>query len=82
MNPAAAVRPDGGILLIYKAVQYVEGKPMGGRVRYRAALADHPEGPYVKTPGHIFEAENDDGKTWMLAERICEKHFNRSLRRL
>ncbi len=67
-NPAAAVRPDGGILLIYKAVQYVEGKPMGGRVRYGAALSNNPEGPYVKTPGHIFEAGNDDGKTWMLAE--------------
>ena len=67
-NPAAAVRPDGGILLIYKAVEYVEGKAMGGKVRYGAALADKPEGPYTKTRGHIFEAEGDTGKTWMFAE--------------
>jgi hypothetical protein len=67
-NPAAAVRPDGGLLLIYKAVERVEGKLMGGRVRYGAALADRPEGPYVKTPGRIFEAGGDAGKTWMLAE--------------
>jgi hypothetical protein len=68
-NPAAAVRPDGGILLIYKAVEYVEGKPMGGRVRYGAALADNPEGPYTKTVGNIFEADGAEAtKTWMLAE--------------
>jgi hypothetical protein len=68
-NPAAAVRPDGGILLIYKAVERVEGKPMGGRVRYGAALADRPEGPYTKTRGHIFEATGGkDARTWMLAE--------------
>lgn len=68
-NPAAAVRPDGRILLVYKAVEFVEGKVMGGRVRYGAALAERPEGPYVKTPGHIFEAAGADaGKTWMLAE--------------
>lgn len=67
-NPGATERPDGGILLIYKAVEFVAGKEMGGKVRYGAAMADKPEGPYVKKQGHIFEAENDDGKTWMLAE--------------
>lgn len=68
-NPAAAVRPDGGILLIYKAVQIVAGKPMGGNVRYGAALAARPEGPYLKTPGRIFEAEGAEAqKHWMLAE--------------
>jgi hypothetical protein len=66
-----------GILLIYKAVEYVEGKPMGGKVRYGAALADKPEGPYIKTPGRIFEAE-DGGKHWMLAEDPfiwCDKRY-------
>ncbi len=67
-NPAAAIRPDGGILLIYKAVEYVEGKLMGGKVRYGAALAERPEGPYIKTPGRIFEAQGDTGTVWMLAE--------------
>lgn len=67
-NPAGAVRPDGGLLVIYKGVQYVEGKVMGGRVKYGAAMADKPEGPYTKAPGRVFEAEQDDGKHWMLAE--------------
>ena len=68
-NPAAAVRPDGGILLIYKAVQIVEGKIAGGNVRYGAAMADRPEGPYRKVPGRIFEAEGTEAqKHWMLAE--------------
>lgn len=68
-NPAAAVRPDGGILLIYKAVQIIAGKPMGGNVRYGAALAATPEGPYVKTPGRIFEPESTTTpQHWMFAE--------------
>lgn len=66
-NPAACLRPDGGVLLIYKAVEYVAGKPMGGKVRYGAALAAKPEGRYVKTPGRIFEADKGS-KHWMLAE--------------
>jgi len=68
-NPAAAVRPDGGILLIYKAVQIIAGKPMGGNVRFGAALAATPEGPYVKTPGRIFEPETPSSAApWMVAE--------------
>jgi hypothetical protein len=67
-NPGATERPDGGILLIYKAVEYVAGKEMGGKVRYGAALADKPEGPYTKKAGRIFEAEGDTSKHWMLAE--------------
>ena len=66
-NPAACIRPDGGVLLIYKAVQYIEGKEMGGNVRYGAAVADKPEGPYVKQRGRIFEAEQPS-KHWMIAE--------------
>jgi hypothetical protein len=66
-NPAACMRPDGGVVLVYKAVQYINGKTMGGNVRYGAALADKPEGPYIKTPGKIFEA-GKPGKHWMVAE--------------
>ena len=40
---------------------------MGGKVRYGAALAARPEGPYVKTPGKIFEADKP-GNHWMVAE--------------
>lgn len=68
-NPAATLRPDGQVLLIYKAVAQLPGKVMGGRVRYGAALATHPTGPFVKTPGRIFlPTDGDDGKTWMFAE--------------
>ena len=68
-NPAACIRPDGGVVLIYKAVQFIEGKEMGGNVRYGVALAQKPEGPYIKTPGHIFEAKNlEASKHWMIAE--------------
>ena len=67
-NPAACLRPDGGILLIYKAVVFDPKKQMGGVVRYGAALADNPEGPYTKQAGHIFEEGGKNSKTWMLAE--------------
>lgn len=67
-NPAAVVRPDGSMLVLYKGVQHVEGKLMGGRVRYGAAVAADPEGPYTKMPGHVFEARGNHQDTWMLAE--------------
>ena len=68
-NPAAATRPDGGLLVVYKAVPLVPGKLMGGNVRYGVALAETPEGPYVKKPGRVFEVEGADAAGhWMLAE--------------
>jgi hypothetical protein len=68
-NPAATVRPDGGLIVIYKAVPIVPGKVMGGNVRYGVAVADKPEGPYVKQPGRVFEVEGAEAKKhWMLAE--------------
>lgn len=66
-NPAGAIRPDGGALIIYKAVNIVAGKPMGGQVRYGVAFADKPEGPYVKQKGNIFESDKP-GKHSMVAE--------------
>ena len=66
-NPAACVRPDGGAIVVYKAVQYIEGKEMGGNVRYGVAIADKPEGRYVKSPGRIFEADQPSDH-WMVAE--------------
>jgi hypothetical protein len=68
-NPAAAVRLDGGLIVIYKAVPIIPGKLMGGNVRHGVATADRPEGPYLKKPGRVFEVENADTKNvWMLAE--------------
>ena len=44
------------------------------------AMADKPEGPYIKKPGRIFEAEKP-GKHWMVAEDpfiwFSKKHGNR-----
>ena len=67
-NPAAVLRPDGKVLVIYKAVNVVEGKVMGGKVRYGAAVADKPEGPYVKMPGSVFESNDKNSEHWMVAE--------------
>jgi hypothetical protein len=65
-NPAGCARPEGGVLLVYKGV-IDDGSPRGGRVRYGAATAPTPEGPYTRHPGNIFEA-GDSEKVWMLAE--------------
>ncbi len=54
------------MLLIYKAVQWLDGKEMGGVVRYGAAIANNPEGPYEKQAGRIFQRD-EAGQTWMLA---------------
>jgi hypothetical protein len=68
-NPAVAVRPDGGILMLYKGVQRISGKLMGGSVRWGVAVTGNPEGPYIKKPGRVFEAGGaGDGKQWMFAE--------------
>lgn len=52
-NPAVTQRPDGKTLMVYKGVS--EGKmPFGGVVYHGAALADKPEGPFMKLPNRIF----------------------------
>jgi hypothetical protein len=80
-NPAACLRPDGGVLLLYKAVEHVEGVEKGGRVRYGAALADRPEGPYRKVTGEIFRSPDPNDTHWMVAEDpfiwFSEKYGNR-----
>jgi hypothetical protein len=65
-NPAACVRPDGSILMIYKAVAKNAPLPFGGPVVHLAATAEKPEGPYRKRllvplftrPGEHFAAED------------------------
>ena len=66
-NPAACIRPDGSVLLVYKAVQIVDGKEMGGNVRFGVAIADRPDGSYAKQAGKVFEA-SEAGRHWMVAE--------------
>jgi hypothetical protein len=64
-NPAVAVRPDGGVLMIYKAVARKRPAPAYGPVVHLAATADSPTGPFVKkleplftSPGVDFPAED------------------------
>ncbi|NBB18312.1 sucrase [Runella sp. CRIBMP] len=52
-NPSLAQRPDGTFLMVYKGVS--NGKmPFGGRVLHGVAIANRPEGPFVKQPKPVF----------------------------
>jgi hypothetical protein len=53
-NPTVSRRPDGGFLMIYKAVGRRDSLPFGGPVVHRIALAEDPEGPFVKLPDPVF----------------------------
>ena len=64
-NPTVARRPDGGYLLIYKAVGKQRPMPFGGPVVHLTATSDSPTGPFTKqlrpiftTPGVDFPAED------------------------
>ena len=64
-NPATCVRPDGGVLMVYKAVATKGKAPFGGPVVHLVATADRPEGPFKKSltpiftrPGEHFAAED------------------------
>jgi len=64
-NPAVCVRPDGGLLMVYKAVATKGKAPFGGPVVHLVATADRPEGPWQKNltpiftkPGEHFAAED------------------------
>jgi hypothetical protein len=56
-NPSVAVRPDGGILMLYKAVAKHGKPPFGGPVSHLVATADTPTGPFTKHPGEVFGAK-------------------------
>jgi hypothetical protein len=64
-NPATCVRPDGGLLMVYKAVATKGKPPFGGPVVHLVATADKPAGPWKKNltpiftkPGEHFAAED------------------------
>ena len=64
-NPAACARPDGSVLLVYKAVGRKSSLPFGGPVVHLVATATNPAGPYAKRftpvftkPGEHFAAED------------------------
>lgn len=52
-NPSVMKRLDGRFQMIYKGVSKGP-EPFGGIVTHGAAIADKPEGPFVKTPHKIF----------------------------
>ncbi|UII75353.1 glycoside hydrolase family protein [Flagellimonas sp. HMM57] len=74
-NPAVNIGPDGKIFAVYKVVAKTDDwKPVdmenndtwhaskGGRVRFLAAFADSPLGPFTKHEEPIFELkESEDG---------------------
>ncbi len=64
-NPSVARRPDGGYLMVYKAVGCQRPLPFGGPVVHLTATSDSPTGPFAKqlkpiftTPGVDFPAED------------------------
>jgi beta-glucanase (GH16 family)/pimeloyl-ACP methyl ester carboxylesterase len=55
-NPAVTVRPEGGVLMVYKAVARQKPLPFGGPVIHLTATADSPTGPFTKQMRPIFTA--------------------------
>ncbi|MCC5928652.1 MAG: glycoside hydrolase family protein [Cyclobacteriaceae bacterium] len=59
-NPSVTQMPDGRFLMVYKAVAKQRPQPFGGPVVHLTAIADKPEGPFVKQNKPIFTAEDVD----------------------
>lgn len=59
-NPSVAKRPDGGYLMVYKAVGKKKEGIWGGPVVHCVATADHPTGPFEKHDRPVFEAAGHD----------------------
>lgn len=53
-NPSVTPTPDGRVMMIYKGVTAGD-LPYGSRVLHGVALADRPEGPFVKNPMPLFQ---------------------------
>jgi hypothetical protein len=58
-NPAVCRRPDGGYLMVYKAVATKAKPPFGGPVVHLVATSDSPTGPFVKRLQPIFTREGE-----------------------
>ena len=56
-NPSVTLRPDGTVLMIYKAVGQQKPLPFGGPVVHLAATARSPLGPFTKHSRRIFTRE-------------------------
>lgn len=91
-NPSVCQRPDGGFLMVFKAVGKKFPAPNGGPVVHMIATSDSPTGPFKKhdTPVFIFEGErfpaedpyiwHQDGKYRAIVKRIKhignKRHFS------
>jgi len=53
-NPSVTRRPDGGYLMVYKAVGDKGKMPFGGPVVHVVATSDNPTGPFKKHPDPVF----------------------------
>jgi predicted GH43/DUF377 family glycosyl hydrolase len=53
-NPSVVERPDGGYLMVYKAVGRQNKLPFGGPVVHVVATSDSPTGPFKKHPDPVF----------------------------
>lgn len=58
-NPSVCQRPDGSILMVYKAVGKKFPLPAGGPVVHCVATSDLPAGPFVKHEGLVFAFEGE-----------------------
>ncbi|WP_282135298.1 glycoside hydrolase family protein [Seonamhaeicola maritimus] len=59
-NPSIAKRPDGGYLMVYKAVGKKIKRVSGGPVVHCVATSDSPTGPFKKYNKPVFEAKGTD----------------------
>lgn len=58
-NPAVTRRPEGGFLMVYKAVGDKGKVPFGGPVVHIVATSDSPTGPFEKHPSPVFTVEGE-----------------------
>lgn len=58
-NPSVVERPDGGYLMVYKAVADKNKLPFGGPVVHVVATSDSPTGPFKKHPEPVFTKPGD-----------------------
>ncbi len=57
-NPSVTPMADGRYLMVYKAAAKKLPMPMSGPVVHLTAIADNPEGPFIKQMRPIFTAKN------------------------
>jgi hypothetical protein len=59
-NPSITQRPEGGYLMIYKAVGKKKAGKFGGPVVHCVATSDSPTGPFKKYDKPVFTAKGHD----------------------